>query len=222
VRAANKATSRRNRSLEIGAALFVLLGVTALLFLTTQLPASPLKFETQPGYRVSAKFDTVGDLQVGAPVAMSGVQVGRVTAIRIDGRDHRAVVSMRIDAKYDRIPEDSVASVQTEGLLGGQYISLRPGGFDHYLKNGSVIEQTQSAIVLEDLINKFFAATPSADSSCQLHPGQSLTRHVVNQVSVVFFNHCARGCHDLRDFERADAVAERLRNKPCLSVCLNV
>jgi phospholipid/cholesterol/gamma-HCH transport system substrate-binding protein len=64
---------------------------------------------------------------------------------------------MRIDAQYDRIPEDSTASVLNEGLLGGKYISLRPGGLNRYLKSGSVIEQTRSAVVLENLINKFFA-----------------------------------------------------------------
>jgi phospholipid/cholesterol/gamma-HCH transport system substrate-binding protein len=150
-------TVRRKRSLEIGTGLFVLLGFAAVLFLTTQLPASALKLEIRPGYQVTAEFDNVGDLKVGAPVAISGVPVGQVTGIQFDAKDYKAVVSMRIDAQYDHIPEDSFASVETEGLLGGQYISLSPGGLDRYLKDGSVIEQTQSALVLEDLINRFFA-----------------------------------------------------------------
>ena len=64
---------------------------------------------------------------------------------------------MRIDRQYNQIPDDSDASIQTQGLLGGKYIGFSPGGSDTYLKDGSVIEQTQSAIVLESLINKFFA-----------------------------------------------------------------
>ena len=64
---------------------------------------------------------------------------------------------MRIEAQFNQIPDDSFAAIQTQGLLGGKYIGLSPGGDDVYLKNGSVIEQTQSAIVLESLVNKFFA-----------------------------------------------------------------
>ena len=64
---------------------------------------------------------------------------------------------MRIDPQYNQIPDDSFAAIQTQGLLGGKYIGLSPGGSDTYLKNGSHIDQTQSAIVLESLINKFFA-----------------------------------------------------------------
>jgi len=73
---------------------------------------------------------------------------------------------MRIDPQYKEIPDDSFASIQTQGLLGGKYIGLNPGGSDTYLKDGSHIDQTQSAIVLESLINKLFAsfANKSGDS----------------------------------------------------------
>ncbi len=149
---------RTNRTLEIGTGLFVLLGFAALLFLTTQLPASGLKLGgARAGYHVTAEFDDVGDLKVGSPVTMSGVRLGEVTAIRFDPKDYKAVVTMRIDSQYNQIPEDSYASIQTQGLLGGKYIGLSPGGLDTYLKDGSRIDQTQSAIVLESIINKFFA-----------------------------------------------------------------
>ena len=156
---------RPNRTLEIGTGLFVLLGFAALLFLTTQLPASGLKLGgARPGYHVDAEFDNVGDLKVGSPVTMSGVRMGEVMSIRFDPKDYKAVVVMRIDSQYNQIPEDSYASIQTQGLLGGKYIGLSPGGSDTYLKQGSRIEQTQSAIVLESLINKFFANYTSKDS----------------------------------------------------------
>ncbi|HEX4619616.1 MAG TPA: outer membrane lipid asymmetry maintenance protein MlaD [Steroidobacteraceae bacterium] len=154
-----------NRTLEIGTGLFVLLGFAALLFLTTQLPASGVKFAGQKvGYHVTAEFDNVGDLKVGSPVTMSGVRVGEVSGIRFDSKVYRAVVHMRIDPQYNEIPEDSFASIQTEGLLGGKYVGISPGGLDTYLKDGSRIDQTQSAIVIETLVNKFFAAFASKGS----------------------------------------------------------
>lgn len=154
-----------NRTLEIGTGLFVLLGFAALLFLTTQLPASGVKFAGQKaGYHVTAEFDNIGDLKVGSPVTMSGVRVGEVSSIHFDSKVYKAVVGMRIDPQYNEIPEDSFASIQTEGLLGGKYVGISPGGLDTYLKDGSRIDQTQSAIVLESLINKFFASFASKGS----------------------------------------------------------
>jgi phospholipid/cholesterol/gamma-HCH transport system substrate-binding protein len=156
---------RANRTLEIGTGLFVLLGFAALLFLTTQLPASGMKFgRAKAGYHVTAEFDNIGDLKVGSPVTMSGVRLGEVSGIRFDPKDYKAVVTLRIDPQFNQIPDDSFASIQTQGLLGGKYIGLSPGGQDTYLKDGSQIEQTQSAIVLESLINKFFANYASKSS----------------------------------------------------------
>jgi len=92
---------------------------------------------------------------------MAGVRIGVVQAIGFDPKDYKAVVTMRLDQQYNQIPEDSFASVQTQGLLGGKYIGISPGGADAYLKDGSRIDQTQSALVLESLINKFFAGYTS-------------------------------------------------------------
>ena len=157
---------RATRSLEIGTGLFVLLGFAALFFLTTQLPANGVRLAgTSAGYRVTAEFDNVGDLKSGSPVTMAGVRVGEVEAIRFDSQSYKAIVSLRIDAQFDRIPDDSDASIQTQGLLGGKYVGIGPGGSDTYLKDGGRIELTQSAIVLENLINKLFASFVSKDSS---------------------------------------------------------
>ena len=154
---------QNNRTLEIGTGLFVLLGFAALLFLTTQLPASGVKFAGQKvGYHVSAEFDNIGDLKVGSPVTMSGVRVGEVSSIRFDSKVYKAMVNMRIDPQYNEIPDDSFASIQTEGLLGGKYVGISPGGLDSYLRDGSRIDQTQSAIVIETLVNKFFASFASS------------------------------------------------------------
>ena len=156
---------RANRTLEIGTGLFVLLGFAALLFLTTQLPSSRLRLsQTKAGYHVTAAFDNVGDLKTGSPVTMTGVRIGEVDGIRIDQRQFKAVVSLRIDQLYSQIPDDSDASIQTQGLLGGKYIGIGPGGSETYLKNGSTIEFTQSALVLESLINKLFSSIANKGS----------------------------------------------------------
>ena len=168
---------RANRTLEIGTGLFVLLGFAALLFLTTQLPASGLKFgRAKLGYHVTAEFDNVGDLKVGSPVAISGVRIGEVAGIRYDPKEYKAVVNLRIDPQYNQIPEDSFASIQTTGLLGGKFIGISPGGLDNYLKDGSRIEQTQSAIVLESLINKFFANYASKGGDNQSQGGDNRSK----------------------------------------------
>lgn len=149
---------KNTRSLEIGTGLFVLLGFAALAFLTTQLPGTSLKLGGGPAtYAVTAKFDNVGDLKPGSPVTMAGVTIGRVESIRFDPKDFKAAVSLRIETQYSEIPDDSDASIQTAGLLGGKYIGIGPGGSETFLKEGGQIEFTQSAIVLESLVNKFFA-----------------------------------------------------------------
>ena len=162
---------RSNRTLEIGTGLFVLLGFAALFFLTTQLPASGLKLGgTKAGYHLTAEFDNIGDLKTGSPVTMAGVGIGEVEGINFDPKTYKAVVSLRIDPKYNQIPEDSFANIQTQGLLGGKYIGISPGGLDSYLKDGGRIDQTQSAIVLESLINKFFANFASKGGDSQEEP----------------------------------------------------
>jgi phospholipid/cholesterol/gamma-HCH transport system substrate-binding protein len=159
---------RSNRNLEVGTGLFVLLGFAALAFLTTQLPSSGLKLGgPKKGYHVTAEFDNIGDLKAGSPVSMAGVNIGDVESIRFDPKNYKAAVTMRIDHQFSQIPDDSDASIQTQGLLGGKYIGIGPGGSEQYLKDGSQIAFTQSAIVLESLVNKFFAnmASRGSDSS---------------------------------------------------------
>ena len=156
---------KNTRSLEIGTGLFVLLGFAALAFLTTQLPGTSLKLGGgPPTFVVTAKFDNIGDLKSGSPVTMAGVTIGRVESIRFDPKDYKAAVTLRIENQYSEIPDDSDASIQTAGLLGGKYVGIGPGGSETFLKDGGQIEFTQSAIVLESLVNKFFANMASKGS----------------------------------------------------------
>ena len=157
---------RSTRNLEVGTGLFVLLGFAALAFLTTQLPSSGLKLGgATTGYHVLAKFDNIGDLKPGAPVSMAGVNIGEVETIRFDPKDYKAAVTLRINNSYAQIPDDSDASIQTQGLLGGKFVGIGAGGSDMYLKEGSTIAFTQSAIVLESLVNKLFANMASRGDS---------------------------------------------------------
>ncbi|MEM7431310.1 MAG: outer membrane lipid asymmetry maintenance protein MlaD [Pseudomonadota bacterium] len=154
---------RQTRAVEIGTGLFVLLGIGALLFLTTQTTGQT-DFSADDTYSVEARFDNVGTLKERAPVAMSGVTIGRVTDIQFDGESLEAVVTFVIDSRYNQIPDDSDASILTSGLLGAQYIGLQAGGSDFYLDDGSEIYLTQSAVVLENLIGKFLVQGDSDDS----------------------------------------------------------
>jgi phospholipid/cholesterol/gamma-HCH transport system substrate-binding protein len=144
---------RQTRTVELGTGLFVFLGAGALFFLTTQ--TSNVQTFGGESYEVTARFENVGGLSARAPVTMAGVTIGRVAKINFDTDMLDAVVTLRLDSRYDRIPFDSDASILTSGLLGGQYIGLGPGGADEYLQDQSVIEFTQSAVVLEDLISKY-------------------------------------------------------------------
>jgi len=151
---------QQTRSVEIGTGLFVLLGMSALFFLTTQTTGGE-KFSASETFEVSASFENVGSLKPRAPVAMSGVTIGRVTNVVFDPITLEARVTLIIDSQYDQIPDDSDASILTAGLLGSQYIGLQAGGSDTYLQNDSEIFFTQSAIVLENLIGKFLVNSGS-------------------------------------------------------------
>jgi len=145
---------QQTRSVELGTGLFVLLGMAALFFLTTQTTGSD-NFSGNDAYAVTARFENVGSLKDRAPVAMSGVTIGRVTEVRFDPEALDAEVTFVIDSRYDQIPDDSDASILTAGLLGSQYIGLQAGGSEFYLEEGSEIQFTQSAIVIENLISKY-------------------------------------------------------------------
>jgi phospholipid/cholesterol/gamma-HCH transport system substrate-binding protein len=147
---------RSTRTVEVSTGLFVLLGFAALFFLVTQITHRELSIKGS-SYEVMAQFENVGSLKPGAAVSMAGVTVGRVDSIVFDQQVYKAVVRMRINSQYNRIPKDSDASIMTSGLLGGQYIGITAGGSDEFLKGGDRIELVQDALVLENLINQLVA-----------------------------------------------------------------
>ena len=147
----------QSKALEILVGFFVCLGVAAVFVLTFRV-ASLESVGNGDTYSVSAKFGNIGGLKAGSAVTLAGVKIGRVRAIGIDPQTFEANVKIDISARYDRIPEDSSAKILTAGLLGEQYIGLEPGGLDEYLQDGSQLELTQGALVLENLIGQFLAS----------------------------------------------------------------
>ena len=141
------------RNLEILVGLFVLLGLAALVFVALKA-ANLTSFSNGDTYTLSARFDNIGGLKARAPVRSAGVVVGRVTSINLDPRTFQGVVTMEVSKGFE-FPKDSSAKILTAGLLGDQYIGLEPGGDTANLAPGDVIKQTQSAVVLENLIGQF-------------------------------------------------------------------
>ncbi len=153
----------QDRTVELWVGLFVALGLAALAFLSVR--ASNLaEYRDGEAYTVVARFDNIGSLRVRAPVTIAGVRVGRVAAIDFDMEQFKAVVKLAITARYNTLPQDTVASVRTAGLIGEQFIGLDPGGAPDALKDGDEIEITQSALVIEQLIGQFLYGQASKGS----------------------------------------------------------
>lgn len=141
------------RNLEAMVGLFVLLGVGALVFLALQA-ANLGSLGSGATYTVQARFDNIGGLKPRAAVRAAGVTVGRVKSIALDGQTFQGLVTMDIEKDY-LFPKDTAAKILTAGLLGDQYVGLEPGGDEVNLANGDTVAQTQSAVVLENLIGQF-------------------------------------------------------------------
>ncbi len=146
-------------TLDLWVGAFVVAGIAALVVLALKV-GNLSTYNVSETYRLQAHFTNVGGLKPTASVRSSGVLVGRVTSIALDTQRYEAKVTMTIDKRY-QFPKDTFANILTSGLLGEQYIGLMPGGDDQMLKDGDEFKKTQSAVVLEDLIGKFF--TMSAD-----------------------------------------------------------
>ncbi|MFP5467221.1 MAG: outer membrane lipid asymmetry maintenance protein MlaD [Gammaproteobacteria bacterium] len=154
------------RSTEVFVGLFVLLGAAALLFLA--LKAANLASFTNSGdtYVVQARFDNVGGLKARAAVRSAGVNVGRVTGVSLDPQTFQGLVTLEISRSM-AFPKDSSAKILTSGLLGDQYVGIEPGGALENLSAGDVITQTQSAVVLENLIGQFLFSRAADGGSSQ-------------------------------------------------------
>jgi phospholipid/cholesterol/gamma-HCH transport system substrate-binding protein len=124
--------------------LIVAVGFLAFAYSSSQI-------REDGGYQLTARFDKVDGLEPGSDVRISGIKVGTVLDQTLDPETYRAKVrfSLREDV---RVPADTSAAVVSNGLLGGKYLALVPGGDVEMLEAGDEVTLTQSAVNLEDLI----------------------------------------------------------------------
>ncbi len=144
----------KRSTLELLVGLFIVAGFVALGFVALQAAnLGNLNINTH-SYTVTAYFDNIGGLKPRASVKSAGVTVGRVKSVSFDSESFQAKVELSLDSRY-KFPVDSSLKILTAGLLGEQYVGISAGGEDEEWKDGSKVERTQSAIVLENLIGQF-------------------------------------------------------------------
>ena len=149
---------RANYKVELSSGIFILMGISALLWLATEATDYGMQVGSDT-YKVTARFTNVADLKAKAPVKIGGVTVGLVEQITLDPVVFDAIVDIQIDRRFSEIPTDTGASILTSGVLGDRYIGLQPGGSLEVLVDGDQILITQPAVVLENLISKYLFNT---------------------------------------------------------------
>jgi len=162
--------------IDVWVGLFVLVGAVAILFLALQA-ANLLTLSFQRTYQITARFENIGGLKPKAAVRSGGVVVGRVDSIAFDDKTFQARVTMAIEERY-AFPKDSSLKILTSGLLGEQYIGIQAGYADNKLAAGETITNTQSAVVLENLIGQmlFKNAASSSDASGSASPSETVEK----------------------------------------------
>jgi len=152
----------QRRSYAVGTGLFIVLGFAALAYLATQT-TSVANTSRGDTYTIDTRFANVGQLKVRAPVKVAGVRVGSVQAIDLVPGKEEAKVTLAIDESHKDIPEDSVATIYTSGLLGDQYVGIQFGQSKTPVKEGGEIGLTRPAQQLEEMLGKFFGGGSAPD-----------------------------------------------------------
>ena len=156
--------------IDLWVGIFVAMGLVALAFLALKVGNLLTFNEDRKGYELEARFDNIGALKPRAQVKTAGVVVGRVESVRLDKNTYEAIVRLHLSPEY-QFSRDTIATVNTSGLLGDQFIGLEAGGDAVMLKDEDRIKKTQSAVHIEKLISQFMfnkaqeapaAATPAA------------------------------------------------------------
>lgn len=158
---------QQTRKTELWVGSFVLAGICAILVMIFQV-ADVKSIGSSDTYTLKAEFDNIGSLKVRSPVKVGGVVIGRVSSISLNPDNLLPVVTLSINSKYNQFPETSSVQILTSGLIGEQYIGLVPGFvFDDevMLVDGDTIEDTKSALVLEDLIGQVLYSVGGSDDS---------------------------------------------------------
>jgi len=142
----------KKMNLEMIVGVFLLAGFISFSWLAVKMgDINPFANETYP---VTARFTSISGLKEGSTIELAGVVVGKVSSIELDADDYEAVVHLNIDKQIE-LQDDSIASIRTAGIIGDKYIKLSPGGSEIILEAGDVIEETEPAISLEELVSKY-------------------------------------------------------------------
>ena len=144
----------RMRNVELMVGGFMVMGIVALVLMALRVSGLTMDAAGET-YTIKARFENLGGLTDRAKVSLAGVTIGRVTNITLDQEWYAAVVEMEIDKSMDTLPIDTSASILTAGLLGEKYIGLSVGAEIDYMQDGDWVQDTQSAVVLEELISRF-------------------------------------------------------------------
>jgi phospholipid/cholesterol/gamma-HCH transport system substrate-binding protein len=154
-----------HKKLEIWVGLFVVAAIASFIVLAFSIAGLSFKGEGS-SYTLKANFSNIGGLKPRAPVKLGGVVVGRVESISLDKETYTPLVTMSMFENQGFYPETSSLAILTSGLLGEQYVGIKPGFIDEdigMLADGDTIEDTKSALVLEDLIGQFIYSINNKD-----------------------------------------------------------
>ena len=142
----------KKTNLELIVGIFLLAGFISFSWLAVKMgDIDPFANETYP---VTARFTSISGLKEGSTIELAGVVVGKVSQIELDAGEYEAVVHLNID-KTVELTDDSIASIRTSGIIGDKFIKLTPGGSDILLEAGDEMDETESAISLEELVSKY-------------------------------------------------------------------
>lgn len=153
-------TTRKKPNVELMVGIFVILGIVTASYLSVVLGETNLF--SQAGYDVTARFSTSTGLKKGAALEIAGVKVGTVKSIKLDKEEYESIVVMNIKSGI-QLTDDSIASIRTAGIIGDRFIKLTPGGSEVMLEDGDEITETESSIVIEELISKYIFESKSED-----------------------------------------------------------
>ncbi|MCK5092994.1 MAG: outer membrane lipid asymmetry maintenance protein MlaD [Gammaproteobacteria bacterium] len=142
----------KKTNFEMTVGIFLIIGLLSFSYLAIKMGG--VGFFEADSYRVKARFNSISGLKEGASIEIAGVKVGKVVKIDFDTDEYEAVVQLKINNGI-KLQEDSIASIRTSGIIGDKYIKLTPGGAEEYLESGDEIEETESAISLEELVSKY-------------------------------------------------------------------
>ena len=147
----------KNKHINILVGVFLLIGVISFIVLSIKISGLGFKdLKTTETYELVSYFDNIGNLKSGSTISLAGVEIGNVGLIELDQNNYNAKVHLEINKNINNIPVDSIASIVTSGIIGNKYISIVVGAETIYFKDGDVFEETQSALIIEEIIGKYF------------------------------------------------------------------